>query len=115
MKRHHQREETKNQKTARVIAEKKRKDWLMETYLEMINYAGKHQRVKNIVTPQEFHLAEAKKRKKFTDSRTENTLRGSKGISAESRLAKRAKKDELKEEQKRVKLLNENVKMRKRL
>ena len=56
-------------------------------------------------------MAEAKKRKKFTDSRTENTLRGSKGISAESRLAKRAKKDELKEEQKRVKLLNENVKM----
>ena len=116
MKRERQREETKNQKGAKVIAEKKRKDWLTETYLEMINcacqgnpwsvekylshvkeietpfvctvgnyrvstggidksaclktlagelisgaIAGKHQRIKSYVTPQEQHLIEAKK------------------------------------------------------
>ena len=52
--------------------------------------AGKHNRVKNIDISQECRVAEAKKRKKIENSRTENTLCGSEGLSAERRLTKRA-------------------------
>ena len=54
---------------------------------------------------------DAKKRKKMDNSRTENTICGLKGISAERRLTKRTKKDELEEEQKKLKELTDNVRM----
>jgi len=56
-------------------------------------------------------VAEAKKRKKIENSRTENTLCRSEGLSAKRRLTKRAKKDELEEEQKKVEVLTDNIKM----
>ena len=73
--------------------------------------AGKHNRVKNIDISQECRVAEAKKRKKIENSRIENTLCGSEGLSAERRLTKRAKKDELEEEQKKVNVLTDNIKV----
>ena len=67
--------------------------------------------MKNIDISQECRVAEAKKRKKIENSRTENTLCGSKGLSAKRRLTKIAKKDELEEEQKKVNVLTDNIKV----
>ena len=73
--------------------------------------AGKYKKVNNIINCQEHHVAKAKQRKKNENSRTENMFCGSEDLSAEKRLTKRAKKDELQEKQKKVEVLTDNIKV----
>ena len=160
MKRLRKREEVKNMKSAKDIAQNNREEWLKKNYLEIItsaqqgtpwSYDKYRAHVRKIETPYvttigDYRVSiggndmsacyktlageiisaaisgrkdsaketfvsdnycdlEERKRKKIRNSRTENTVKGSDGLSAERRLTKHLKKEQMEQETNRIKLL----------
>ena len=70
---------------------------------------GKEVEKKNILSEEEVLIAQAKQRAKMRQARTENTLRGSEGISAERRLTFRLVRDQTDEKKKEIKCLLKNI------
>ena len=70
---------------------------------------GKEVEGKNILSEEALMIAEAKHRVKMTQTRTENTLRGSEGITAERRLTFRMVRDQTDEKKKEIKCLLKNI------
>ena len=57
------------------------------------------------------HAGEAKKRKKISNSRTENTICGSEAVSAERRLTKRTTRDDEDAAKNEIKNLTKNIQL----
>ena len=64
-----------------------------------------------VMSEEDLQKVKANKRKKFNNSCTENTLRGSDGLSAERRLTKRTRRDETEEEMNKIKILSKNIQL----
>ena len=164
MRRLRKREEVKNMKSAKDIAQNEREEWLKKTYLEIITSArqgtpwsyekyrahvrkietpfvttvgdyrvatggsdisscyktlageiisaaisGRNKSESEMVIARDFCDSEARKRKRFRKSRTENTVKGSDGLCAERRLTKHLRKEQMKQEINRITLLERNI------
>ena len=164
MKRERMKEEVKHQRSAKIIAEKRRVEWLREKYLDFVrsvregnpwsfekyqkhateietpitytvgNYkvvtgginkstcfktlageiisdaiSGRSKNFSEQMNDRDTSLTAATKKKKISDSRTENTYFGSDALSAERRLTKRTKQDQAEEKERKMKTLTKNI------
>jgi len=164
LKRYRKKLEANNHRSAKIIAENKREEWIKTTYHSIMHsarqgnpwsfqkyrqhlrqvespflvtvgdyrvatggvdqsacfktlageiisgaIAGQPKNGKKTLTEEELLITQSNKRKKMNNSRTENTIHGSDGISADRRLTKRTKKDEIVEKNNRVNALMKNI------